>query len=382
MRTRAKALFVSLAVLVPAGLEPVHAEAPRSLLLAFDFASAADDGREGKRVGAILRARARKSGEFATIEDLDFADAVEKAKLEPGLESDLDEIRIFAQRFRASFVIWGDITQHDDAYLISARIMKLTPDADPEVIERSESGKGRQNVPRSCEAILRAIQKPEVVLSNEEELEAIEHAWKTGPNLCRNPGFEEGERFPDAWRVLRSDCVPHVSWGEPPGRDGKCLRYDMPKAVAASQGIMTFSAPIPVEVGATYRLQGEVLTDRPTLISFTKGFAFVKGTEDEGFSWREAWRRKKTLEVEKGQWQPFTIDMHPGVDVIRKGEPMHVAHRLKFIRIGLYAYWPAGKVYWDNVVFKKVLPASEEFRGKVSAQAKEDGAAVPEPPGE
>jgi len=381
MRIRANVLFLSLAALVPVGPKFLHAEEPRSLLLVFDLASA-DDGREGKRVGAILRARARRSGEFATIEDIEFFDAVEKVKLEPNLKTDPDEIRVFARRFRASYVIWGGITKDDDAYLISARIMKLTPGVAPEVIECSESGEGRQNVPRSCEAILRAIQRPQVVLSNEEELKAIKQAWRKGPNLCSNPGFEDGEKFPDRWRVLRSDCVPHVSWGESPGRKGRCLQYDMPKAVAASQGIMTFSAPIGIEVGATYRLHGEVLTDRPTLISFTKGHAFVKGTEGEGFSWREVWRRKKTIEVEKGKWQPFTIDMHPGVDVIRKGEPMPIAHRLKFIRIGLYAYWPAGKVYWDNVVFKKVLPASDEFRRKVANQAARDGESVPEPPEE
>jgi hypothetical protein len=333
-------------------------------------------------VAGILRARARKSGQFSTLEDVDFSDAVERAGLKVSPETDVDDIQTFAQRFRASFVVWGEVTADKDTYLISARILRLKPGAEPEALARSVPAQGPQNVPAACETILGLILKPEPVKSNEAETKAMEQAWKTSPNLCKNGDFERGDKLPEAWRVVRSDCVAHVSRADSPDRDGKCLRYDMPESVAANQGIMTYSAPIPVEVGATYRLQADILTRAPTLIFFVKGYAYVKGTEDEGFSWREVWQRKKTIVVEKGRWQPFTIDLHPGMDVFQKGEPMAIAHRIRFVRVGLYAYWPTGQVCWDNVVFKAVLPASEEFRRKVAAQAKADATEVPDLPNE
>ncbi|MBI2192368.1 MAG: hypothetical protein HYU36_10320 [Planctomycetes bacterium] len=371
-----------LALLTLGGLiDALPGEEARPLLLVFDFSSEYDQSREGRRVGSILRARARKTGQFETLEDMDFEEMARKHGLGEGAGMDSAAVEKMARECGASWVIWGEVRQQGETLEITARMMDPRDGGGEKVREETFRADGRQGVSAACEKLLAALHPPAAPATRREGLpREAEEAWKTSANLCRNGDFEQGEPFPGFWRVLREDCGPYVSGVPVPGRVGRCLRYDLPEAIAANQGIMAFSTPIPVEVGGTYRVQVNVLTRGPTLIFFIKGYAWVQGTGNESFSWREAWNRKQTLPAKTGEWTACQTDLHPGMDVLRKGQPMPLAHRLRFIRIGLYAYWPKGEVFWDDVVLKKLLPATQEFRTQVQAMQKEDAMDLPAVP--
>jgi hypothetical protein len=195
--------------------------------------------------------------------------------------------------------------------------------------------------------------------------ESAEKRWTEGKNLVVNGSFEFGQKFPANWEPLKE----HMSWVEDPdGKSGKVVKFDMPKDVAATYGMLLYCEGIRVEPGATYRLRWRFKTMAPAVKLFIKGYdEFPKGADFEGQP-REVFRSRKDPqygprvqnEYERGKWTEYGHDFVPfltGKEDPRTGRYVPSGRQPRCIRLMLYAYWPEGVVYWDDVVVKKIKDA-------------------------
>jgi hypothetical protein len=176
--------------------------------------------------------------------------------------------------------------------------------------------------------------------------------WKEEKNLIMNGDFEVGQKAPANWEPLKE----HMSWVDSPeGKQGKCVKFDMPEDVAATYGMLLYSQSYAVEEGATYRIRWRFRTNGPAVKLFIKGYDEFHA--DFGFAGqdREVWRSRKDpqfrpelREYRLNEWTEYGHDFVPFL----KG-PKHP----KYIRLMFYAYWPKGVVWWDDIVVKKIKDA-------------------------
>lgn len=182
---------------------------------------------------------------------------------------------------------------------------------------------------------------------------SAERRWKEGRDLVMNGNFEVGQKTPANWEPLKE----HMSWvTDPDGKSGKVVKFDMPEDIAATYGMLLYSQPFAVEEGATYRIRWRFKTMAPAVKLFIKGYdEFPKEFGFEAQE-REVWRSRKDPqygprvenEYARGEWTEYGHDFVPFV----KGPT-----RPRCLRLMLYAYWPKGVLWWDDIVVRKIKDA-------------------------
>lgn len=230
-----------------------------------------------------------------------------------------------------------------------------------------------------------------------------------GDNLVKNPGFEEGKDTPAGW--TKPDNLT-VFWEAKGGVKGKCLRLDTDvyrkeweahrkdpnekvekteteglkyDTVGGTAGVAVYSEPIPVEKDAWYLFEydvkgpgGEpfiflngywVATEEDVAKSGTKIFfkPFPDGPSFSlvamGTSGKEkrqpvvgdyimAFRRRFVVKLaeapasEKGEWRRYRGVVH-----------FEKRFNVEKVLLELYAYWPPGDYFFDNILMRKVTEA-------------------------
>ena len=204
-----------------------------------------------------------------------------------------------------------------------------------------------------------------------------EPAKKGAPrNLLPNGSFEKGKRGLEGWQ--RPDGLTTFWVSRPDGPKGqKCLMIDTdvyetevkqwqealkenpnarpprktptsgPKydTIGGTYGVPFWSQPIPVRKGAAYRISAEMKGASAGDVFpkvFVKGFTDIKGRERKVYEFYLACRNST------GRWQTYTSKpFHPSRTIGRAPS----ADRMKVM---VYAYWPPGAYYFDNIRIEEV----------------------------
>jgi hypothetical protein len=383
MSRQSISLFATLAVALPAaalelpipdrpGRRPGAAAAREStkgkpIVAIFDFQSDYDHGRMGTFVAKNVWAKLDRSGTCVLIERVDVTEALEGADLKAAFdETARDLVAFAAKEFGATHVLWGQVEQIDKDGLVSERRLRIrvraasaesVKDKDLArhlVVDLNHPVENQRTIQLATKEAVRLflnIAKPAPEVGPEEE-----RRWRTGPNLVKNGGFETGTAHPEFWEPLSNDpkhpqhrCV---SWATAPGANGRCMKFVLPKSIAATYGAAYYSDPINIEDGELYRFSIRVRTDGPTPKIFLKHYKFFPpGPNEKKGQWRETRRAPLNPKGPKGQWQTHTRDFHPHRDD---------QHDPTVTRVELYAYWPKGTVYFDDVVLKKLKDRKAE----------------------
>jgi len=331
----------------------------KPVVAVFDFVSAYDGGRMGKFVAKNLWAKLDRSRKCVLIERDDVNGVVEAAKFVAGFDDSSEKIVKFAtEELGVTHVIWGVVEQVDTTGPVSERSLRISGRAagvedkgKKLLVDVSVGVKNQREIQLATKEILRLffkIAKPKPDVGPEEE-----KRWRTGPNLVKNPGFETGAAHPEFWEPISDDPKHYqhrcVSWVKSPEGKGKCIRFTVPKDIAATYGVAYYGDPISIQDGQIYRFSIRVRSDGPTVKIFLKHYRFFPpGPNEKKGQWRETRHAPMNCKGEKGQWQTYTRDFRPHRD----------DHDGKFdptiTKVELYAYWPKGVVYYDDVVLKKI----------------------------
>ncbi|KPK69062.1 MAG: hypothetical protein AMJ84_10180 [Acidithiobacillales bacterium SM23_46] len=217
-------------------------------------------------------------------------------------------------------------------------------------------------------------------------------------NLVRNGGFELGDKWPSGWliRFARKD-LSHLTdiraldnltlfWDSSCGTTrptaGKCIRMDTdvnqgevhrrmeeliadpaappwrktptrpPKydTAAGLEGVSLWSDPIPVNKDKIYRMSVDVIGQMSGIFfpkMFVRGYGMAKNVKGQLVK-RELYETYVSCRVfKRGQWYHFAQTFCPTDRTPAVTE----------IRVTLYAYWPPGLYYWDNVEITEVPEA-------------------------
>ena len=329
----------------PADAAPAE---PKSVIVVFDLHSEGDEGDLGKWMAANIRAKLVRKKIYVLIEEMDVNLAVQEKEFVPKLDTPAKDVAAFARKaFNADLALWGETKMLGDKVSFSVKLAS-TADDPAMVLDDTFTAENRHVAGIAVEGMIRRITG---------EAEPKEHydpawdvAWKDGPNLVKNPGFEEADgdhpAFWDAWGKDYHHKM--VQWVDAPGPggNGKCMKFEMNADIAGSYGVGYYGDPIDISDGKRYRFSVRVKSMGPAVKIFLKHYRYfpAKGNETEG-QWRVTRDAPMNCRGSNGQWTEFVRDFSPH---------RNDAHDPSRTRVELYAYWPAGIVYFDDVVMKKL----------------------------
>ena len=184
----------------------------------------------------------------------------------------------------------------------------------------------------------------------------------TGPsskpaNLVYNGDFERADaagRLPDGWT---SEHPPNVRLVDDAEGHGQVVEMAGDQKLMASYGVDLLSGQIPVKPEMRYRCTGYTRSTGPRMKVFVRGYATithrvhgeVKVFDDAVYTMR------KDIAASE-DWQPFNLDFAIRPAEVVRDQP----HEIKYVRIKLWAFWPAGTCWFDGVRFEEVGPRSPE----------------------
>ena len=354
-------LRISLVAGLLAGLAGAADDfAGKPVLVVLDFDSPWDQGKTGRFVASNFRAKITRYKLFITTEDVDREQIQKDAGFKPSFEVDRKELHKFCKKWLdADMVMWGKVEQAGGEQLrICARV--LDRKAGPERL-KLDTAAVVANKYATQVAVFEILSKlTGLKISKYPPLPAdAEERWKKGPNLVGSDGLEKGTKHPEGWEPFGVDWqMKQAHWEKHPDEPGKCIVFRMSKGVAAMEGVAYYTRFFDVEPGATYRVRLRVKSMGPTVKVFVKYYAWLHTVGEPEGQWREVGRSPMNCRGPKKQWGWHQRDCHPRVYETRAKRVYHT----KKCRIGLYAYWPEGVVYFDDVVFKKIGDAPKETK--------------------
>ncbi len=356
------------------------ATGPEAVLVVFPFTSP-DAGRAGRKIAERLRLRARRLG-LVVVDPMSVTDAMSGAE-PPTLETPPAAVAVLLRdRFQAHLGLWGDVQPHGEGFRIDARGVDVRGDEPRSMTHRAAAAEPQLLNPVQ-DAILEKLSGLKKKPVAEATPEADAKVPTRGPNLVGNGGFELGEVHPTGWDRLDGLTTFRVSGVSPAG---KCLKIDTdvyhdqwvkwrerwragapPEAaprktptsgpkyntVAGIYGVEFVCDPVPVEPGKAYKVEVDYRcrsTDFFFPKVFIRGYGNVQGEKRVVY---DAYLALRSLE-KFDQWKH-------GVRICRIPTDTHSP--VEFVKLKLYAYWPPGVYYFDNVSLKEAvgpIPGEDE----------------------
>jgi hypothetical protein len=353
------------------GAEAPKAEAPAPVLAIFPFQSP-DGGEAGRKFADRMHLRARRL-DLVIVDSMSLKDAMSGAAM-PTVQTPPTAVAVLLkERLAADLALWGEVRPRGQGLEIQARGLDVRGGA-METLSETFTADQPQLLNPVQDAILEKLTGRRKAAVPEATPEADARVATVGPNLVANGGFESGAKHPDGWDRLDGLTTFRVA-GE--GPTGKCLKMDTdvyhnqwvewrrrwkdgaepeaapPKAptsgpkydtVAGIYGVEFVSAPIPVKPGRSYKVEVDY---RCASTDFFFPKLFIRGYGDVGGEKRvvyDAYLALRSL-AETDRWKH-------NVRIIMV--PTDAPAPVEFVRLKLYAYWPPGVYYFDNVSMKEV----------------------------
>ena len=270
-------------------------------------------------------------------------------------------------KFKADLVVAGSV-KGKGPYVVRLVAVR-TRTGQPLVLDKTYSCGYHQVIPLEMAKAVYEIfgmRIPDDPLRMLREDPQIERRWREGPNLVRNPGYEmpnAAGNGPADWQATGNlPTGGKVAWIPNPDGTGKVIKFEMDEGTAGGYGMAWYSDWIEIQPGATYRFSCRYKSEGPTPKIFLKGYHAFPPQEGFPAQRRETYRRQVHPSGEKGQWNSVVADFIP--------EATRPDQQPTFLKVDLYAYWPKGVIYWDDIVLKKVRDAPAAAANPASATAK------------
>jgi len=363
------------ACLLAAAAGLARAEAPPKpeeiVVVIFPFSSH-DGGKAGRAFAERLRLRARRLN-LVVVERLSLKEAMAAKKM-PTLDTPPAEMaKILTERFGAKIGLWGEVRPEGSGFAMTFRGLNLNISKDKLTISDTRRAAEPQLVNPVQDQVLLQLtgrrKKPVPTATPEADAKAPTR----GPELVKNGTFETGAKTPDGWQRL-DGLTTFWSAG---GASGKCLKIntdvyhdewvawqkkykagakadDAPKptptsgpkydTVAGIYGVAYDSAPIPVTPGKAYKVSINY-KGKSTDVFFPK--LFIRGWADVGGEKRVVYDAYLALRCATAgkAWESN----------VRICEiPTLAQSKIEYVILKVYAYWPPGTFYFDNVSMKEV----------------------------
>ena len=174
---------------------------------------------------------------------------------------------------------------------------------------------------------------------------------EAGGNLVKNGNFTKKlehwkVEFPETNESKYNDNHRYVKLVAAPRSRGKCVEFTLTAPVAASQGVKAITDFIPICQGVTYEYGAEIFRDGPQVKIFIEGYEKDPEQTEAGndcyLGFSRVYRAPIHVKTNNRAWHTVSRRFEPP----KQFRPSHVI-------IKLYAYHPAGKVYFRDVFLRK-----------------------------
>jgi len=145
-----------------------------------------------------------------------------------------------------------------------------------------------------------------------------------------------------------------ILWSPAPDAAGaKAVQMAMPAGVAGAHGLACYSDWIEIKPAHRYRCAITYASKGPTFLPFVKGYALIHTPGEKAPQRREVYRRQfPKLASTAGKWRTTVADFVPSVLAPKGGHRQ--PYTLEWIRVDLYCYWPAGRLWVRDVAVKLI----------------------------
>ena len=326
----------------------------QKVFIPFDFESKFDeDGEYSETMGFMFWKKIERKGGFVIPESMeDVRSVCSQIDFHPNDRTPLDEVaRVVKEVFEGQYASWGKLERvpgTDQTYDFWLRVYDFTGDTPRKIYE--VMGVRLDNVHKVPHLhVKNALMK----LYNElpqrptgPDPEEVER-WEKGPNLVLNGDIERrGRAGPKYWEKLKSG----ITWAKTPQGEGRCVRFEMDEAIAGGPGMLYYSNFFEVDEGSKYQFQYRWRSEGPTPKIFIKCYDEIPEYDEKKrirfLQKRECYRSQQQPKGPKNTWNTHTEDF----------TPKHTKYTPKWGRVMLYGYWPAGVIYFDDVIVKLIKP--------------------------
>lgn len=327
--------------MIVAGVRAATLQPEKPVLVVFDFESAHDRGRIGRKVTEMFRGHAFRRGAFITIDPATFEEMLAEAGgAKVTLATDPATVSKLTQElFGGHIAIWGRVERlAADNYRVHVRILDRRKDPAALVVDKAVSSTLHgmfYTVDDALDALL-GTKRPE----KRDIYKDL--SWRRRTNLVKNGNFEQGDATPLAWERVDGLCT---FWVKNPDGQGKCAMMDThvlqtqyekwltvfnlgasarsapkpirPKlpaygAVGGGIGAHLYSDPVPIKQGMAYRVDLDFRSRGGTTKVFVKGYApFYR--KDGSVDHREVYRAQIELypKTNAREWEHAARIIHP-----------------------------------------------------------------------
>lgn len=360
------AVFAALGIagLASSGIaaQPQPVSPRAKVVIPFDFESEFDEGRYGQKLGDMIWKKLERRGKFVIPEAmLDVRQWSERTKTVPGPDTSLEKMKsIVRGTFGADIGIWGKIERLPnvdwDQYDLWINVVDFSQSPPRTVAEIEARTKTVSEIPhvyvkQALDELYGVGQDGETKQQDEE----AERNWKTAPNLVRGT-FDTGKGWDPPGRYVSREVEREGQ------KTNRFIRFNIPRSVAVTTGVLYYSEYFPIEAGAKYRFQCRWRSSAPAAKVFIKCYAerptrFTKRPEGKvrQTEKREVYRSQQNLKGPSNNWNTQTEDF----------TPKHTQYEPRFGRVMLYGYLREGMLDWDDVVVKKIAPPPESQTPRV-----------------
>ncbi|MBN1394092.1 MAG: hypothetical protein JW959_03620 [Pirellulales bacterium] len=349
---------------------------PRRVVVPFDFVSKFDDGRYGRMVGEMIWKKLARDGRFIVPESMqEVRDFCAARNLAPSPETDQATMRkIVREDFDAQIGVWGSIERapgtDEDIYDLTIKCVDFSDEKQPRAIYAEKvRAKTVGEVPHLyVKRMLDALKggKPDGPPATDP---IAEENWKKGPNLVAGDFQHGADGVPKGWAdragQRREPLGGQVRWvDETDDSKNRVIRFVLEKQVAETTGVMYYSDFFQVEEGTKYRFQCRWRSDGPAVKVFIKCYDYLPKDGRR----REVYRSQQNLDGPKNAWNTHAEEF----------TPRHTNYSPRWGRVMLYAYLKPGAVEFDDVIVKRLVPASPGERAKARRPSSESDVTLEE----
>ncbi len=327
-------------------------EPAKPLVIVYPFVSKFDDGKLGARIRECLRGHALRGKKLTSFDQLSEDELLAAAPLKPEAQTNLEKVADHAREsFKAQYAVWGELTRAKEGKGYKLRALGASIEKEKKkdtkgaklIVDATYDCPNVHSIPRHAETFLARLLGTKVRNLDREYGKVV----KVLEEIDINGSFSKklpGKDWPAGWHLVRPDLKPQVSWAQRPGAKpgDKCIACDMKKKTAANEGIMLASDYIPVKDQAYYQASVEILSEKPSVIFWVRGYIDMDGQK------RPTYRHQVRFyprEEKRGKFERLTTEPF---------RPRNPTAKVEYIRVMVYAYHPAGRVYFDNAWLKRV----------------------------
>ncbi|MBN1557070.1 MAG: hypothetical protein JW951_02865 [Lentisphaerae bacterium] len=186
----------------------------------------------------------------------------------------------------------------------------------------------------------------------------------TESNLVFNGAFElrdPATGLPKGWDTERPGNVRLADGGA--GR-GRVVEMQGDTELMASYGVALRGGRIPVTANTRYRCTGLTRSEGPAMKVFVKGYGAVSRVENgvTNVADEAVYQMRKDIDP-TAAWTPFQLDF----ELLPAEVFSDFQHRVDYLRITLWAFWPVGRCWFDDIRFVEVGPVPGERRRHAGA---------------